>query len=100
MTVGQRYRNGDPVSSVEAAESSAHLIGPSHRLVERILSDAGRAMTQLEIETAAVFQYGWNNSPNRVRSAVAELEGTRTVRDGFTKPARGRRRQLWRLADD
>lgn len=96
----QRYRNSDPESSVEAAASVAHLIGPSHRLVERILTDAGRAMTQLDVETAAIFQYGWNKSGNRIRSAVAELEGRRTERAGFTSPARGRRRQLWRLRDE
>lgn len=95
-----RARRADPVSSHEAADATAHLVSRSHRLVERILEDHGRPMTQLEIEDAAVFLYGWDASRNRVRSAVAELEGVRTVRDGFTRPPKGqRRRQLWKLAD-
>lgn len=93
-----RARRSDPASSHEAADATASLIGPSHRLVERILEDHGKPMTPLEVEQAAVNLYGWTASVNRVRSALPELEHVRTERRGFVRrPGDKRRRQLWGL---
>jgi hypothetical protein len=90
----------DPISAHEAADATAHLVAPSHRLVERILEDHGKPMTPLEVEQAAVYKYGWDKSTNRIRSALPELEHERTVRYGFVRRAGDtRRRQLWGLKE-
>jgi len=93
-----RARRNDVISSHEAADATTHLRLESHRLVERILTDAGRSLTALEVESAAMFQYGWEHSAVRIRTALTELEGVVTVRDGFIRrPGDTRRRQLWTL---
>ena len=94
-----RVRKSDPLSSHEAADATTTLVGPSHRLVEHILEgNLGKPMTALEVEQAAVFKHGWPHSVNRIRSALPELEGVRTVRRGFIRrEGEPRKRQLWGL---
>lgn len=100
IATAPRFRRTDPESSAEAADSTAHLLTESHRLVERILTDSHRSLTQLEIEQTAVNQYGWQHSLSRIRSAVSELEGVATVRDGFVRrDGDKRRRQLWAIKE-
>ena len=98
---GPRARKNDVITSHEAAESTAHLVAESHRLVETILQDSNQPLTPIQIEEAAINQYGWANSRNRIRSSLPELEGTRTQRVGFIRrPGDKRRRQLWALIPD
>jgi predicted ArsR family transcriptional regulator len=95
-----RARKTDPVSSHEAADSTAGHIWESQQATIDILRMHGKPMTALQVEQITVARE-LPHSPSRMRSTLSELEALgRVERAGFTKPPHGRKRQLWALTKE
>lgn len=92
-----RARRTDPLSSHEAADATAPHVWESQEAALAILEMWGKPVTALQLEEISAAR-GVAFSAARMRSTLSELEEKGlVVRDGFAKPPRGRKRQLWKL---
>lgn len=95
-----RARKSDPISSHEAADATADSVWASQQAALDIMRAHGKPMTALQVEQIAAARE-LPHSSSRMRSTLSELDAKGLVeRVGFTKPPRGRKRQLWDLTEE